>query len=96
MVNIGDRVKARIHYGMEGGTQLPMETGTVVYIHPEGRFYTLEFSFPDRHGGTQRFRESYIMAPPPERLVTEREPAARITGWHAKQSGALGKYLETL
>jgi hypothetical protein len=29
-------------------------TGTVVYIHPEGRFYTLEFNFP---GGT--FRESF-------------------------------------
>lgn len=29
-------------------------TGTVVYIHPRGRFYTLEFSFP---GGS--FRESF-------------------------------------
>ena len=28
--------------------------GTVVYIHPKGRYYTLEFTFPD---GT--FRESF-------------------------------------
>lgn len=95
-LKIGDKIRARINYGMEGGGTLPMETGTVVYIHPEGRFYTVEFTFPDRNGGTQKFREAYIMAPPPERLVTERDPTARITGWHKEQSGALGKYLESI
>ena len=33
---------------------LPPETGTVVYIHPKGRFYTLRFDFD-----TGSFRESF-------------------------------------
>ena len=53
-IHLGDRIKARINYGMEGGTFLPPETGTVVYIHPKGRFYTLRFDF--ERGS---FRESY-------------------------------------
>lgn len=31
-------------------------TGTVVYVHPRGRFYTVEFCFP-----FGSFRESYIV-----------------------------------
>lgn len=53
-IHLGDRIKARINYGLEGGTFLPPETGTVVYIHPEGRFYTLRFDF--ERGS---FRECY-------------------------------------
>lgn len=56
---VGDTVKRRIEYGMNGGTLLPPETGTVVYVHPEGRFYRVEFSFPSRWG-VRRFCESYI------------------------------------
>lgn len=59
MPKIGDTVKRRIAYGMNGGTMLPPETGTVVYIHPEGRFYTVEFTFPSRWG-VRKFRESYL------------------------------------
>lgn len=35
----------------------PLE-GTVVYIHPEGRYFTLEF-----HTGKGRFRQSYCCVP---------------------------------
>ena len=59
-LKVGDRVKRRIEYGMEGGTLLPAEWGTVVYIHPERRFYTVEFTFP--YGKkVRKFRESYTM-----------------------------------
>ena len=53
-LHLGDILTAKICYGMEGGTLLPAEQGRVVYIHPQGRFFTLEFTFPK---GT--FRESY-------------------------------------
>ena len=61
-VKVGDRVKRRINSGMEGGRMLPEEWGTVVYVHPEGRFYTVEFEFPGREPGKpRRFREAYIL-----------------------------------
>ena len=93
MVSVGDRVRARINYGMEGGGLLPAEEGTVVYVHPEGRFYTVEFTFPKG-----RFRESYWLAPPPERQMSQEDVIqARLqAGRHNKINGALGKYLETM
>jgi hypothetical protein len=100
-LKIGDRKKARINYGGEGGSLLPMEEGTVVYVHPEGRFYTLEFNF-DGAWGRRSFRESYILDPPPGRVVSEtpnhpfKHPGQRDHGWHSKQNGALGRYLETM
>lgn len=60
---VGDRVRRRIEYGMNGGTLLPPERGTVVYVHPEGRFYTVEFTFTGRGGRVRKFRESYIADP---------------------------------
>lgn len=90
-IRIGDRMKAHIHYGMEGGSTLPAEEGTVVYVHPEGRFYTLEFRFPKG-----RFRESYWLAPPPEMLADRPDHFARLGGRHHKQNGALGAWLETM
>lgn len=56
---VGDRVRRRIEYGMNGGPLLPPETGTVVYVHPEGRFYTVEFTFTGPWG-VRRIRESYL------------------------------------
>lgn len=41
-------------YGLSGEPDRPM-TGVVVYIHPRGRFYTLEFTCEN---GT-KFRESF-------------------------------------
>lgn len=61
-VKVGDKVRRRIEYGMEGGTMLPTEEGVVVYVHPEGRFYSVEFTFPGKEPGqVRRFREAYIM-----------------------------------
>ena len=57
---VGDQVRRRIEYGMNGGTLLPPERGTVVYVHPEGRFYTVEFTFTGRGGRVRKFCESYI------------------------------------
>ena len=59
-IKVGDRVRRRVEYGMEGGTLLPAEEGTVVYVHPQGRFYTVEFTFTARDGRVERFRESYF------------------------------------
>ena len=42
MMKIGDRKLARVHFG----DTLPRDmVGTVVYIHPDRRFYVLEFEF---------------------------------------------------
>ena len=87
-VKLGDRIKARISYGMEGGTMLPREEGTVVYIHPEGRFYTLEFTFPGPRG-VRKFRESYPMQPD-----GEPEPEPDPHGLRKYKQEALGRWLE--
>lgn len=57
---VGDKVRRRISYGGNGGTILPPETGTVVYVHPEGRFYRVEYAFEGRDGRVRKFCESYI------------------------------------
>ena len=60
MMKIGDKIRRKISFGAEYSSSQPIREGVVVYIHPERRFYTLEFTF--RKGGTVRkFRESYPM-----------------------------------
>ena len=39
-----------------GSHKAPLREGKVVYTHPEGRFYTLEFKSPVTG---EHFRESY-------------------------------------
>lgn len=46
--------------------------GKVIYIHPEERFYTVEF-----HGLFGSFRESYFF---PLKPINEQHPS----GWHSK------------
>jgi hypothetical protein len=58
-MNVGDQVKVRLDYGMQGSINNPVETGRVIYIHPEGRYYTAEFRFEK---GT--FRESFPIQDP--------------------------------
>ena len=53
MVAVGARVTAPVHFGDERPRTM---TGTVVWIHPEGRFCVVEFAF--ERG--RRFRESYF------------------------------------
>lgn len=55
-IRLGDEITARVNYGMEGGTLLPPIPGRVVYIHPEGRFFTAEFTF-----ARGSFRESFAI-----------------------------------
>ena len=57
-MKIGDKVKRKINYGAEGGSLLPEEEGTVVYIHPARLYCTVEFTFEGRNG-PQILRESY-------------------------------------
>ena len=95
-VKVGDRVKRHVYYGMEGGTMLPAEEGTVVYVHPEGRFFTLEFTFTGPYG-TRKFRESYPMhssAEPDSRLAA---PVSRPRGAVGQDGkGSKGKFTEHL
>ena len=58
-VKPGDRVRRRIN--TEGGSLLPPEEGVVVYVHPLGRYFTLEFIFTRPDGRTTRVREAYIL-----------------------------------
>lgn len=57
MVKVGDRVERRVSYG-QGFTETDPQPGTVVYVHPEGRWYTVEFTYW-RDGKLRTFRESY-------------------------------------
>ena len=57
MVKVGDKVERRVSYG-KGFTETPPQPGTVVYVHPEGRWYTVEFVVW-RRGERRAFRESY-------------------------------------
>ncbi len=51
VLRVGDHVRRRID-AMPGKRSedyniiYPIEEGTVVYIHPEGRFHTVRFDFP--------------------------------------------------
>ena len=55
-MKLGDKITKRTvwtevadgfhHNGGANLTNHESVTGTVVYIHPRGRFYTLEFKFP--------------------------------------------------
>lgn len=60
MMKIGDKVRRKIEYGAQYGGNLPPEEGVVVYIHPEHRFYTVEFAF-QKGDIVRKFRESYPM-----------------------------------
>lgn len=62
MIKIGDRVKRVVDNGVTipGEKRVPLE-GTVVYIHPKGRFYTVEFAF-QRMWETRKFRQSYPLS----------------------------------
>ena len=78
-VKLGDRVRRKVEYGMSGGTLLPEEWGTVVYIHPAGRFYSVEFVFAARDGRVERFRESYWPDPAQPDRSAKDGPAGRIS-----------------
>lgn len=61
-MKIGDKVCAcisssatRQHGNIITEEETVKRTGTIVYIHPRGRFYTVEFAFP---AGT--VRECYV------------------------------------
>ena len=53
MVAVGDRVDELVHFGDE--RPRPM-WGTVVWVHPEGRFYVAEFDFDGF-----KVREAYFL-----------------------------------
>lgn len=62
-MKLGDKITKPVYWleiepaGRRGGGNMRRHetaTGTVVYIHPRGRFYTLEFKFP-----RGSFRESF-------------------------------------
>ena len=58
---IGDYVVER---PTAGDHRSPPQRGKVVYIHPEGRFYTVEFTY-ERFGRRGSFRESFLAKPEP-------------------------------
>ena len=96
-MKIGDKVKRKIHYGCEGGSMLPAESGTVVYVHPKGLYYTVEFEFEGRNG-MEKIRESY---PWKNRQIVEtaeddlipRGHGARLPG-HVRFPSYRANYLE--
>ena len=57
MVKVGDIVERPVWYGQGATITAPMR-GTVVYVHPEGRYYTVEYEY-FRNGERRPIRESY-------------------------------------
>lgn len=58
-MNVGDIVWKRPEFGASKGQQsVPPLEARVVYIHPQRRFYSVEFTFT-RSGVTRSFRQAY-------------------------------------
>lgn len=58
-MKVGDIVWKKPEFGMAKGQQsVPVQEGRVVYIHPQRRFYSVEFAFT-RGGVTRTFRQAY-------------------------------------
>lgn len=82
-MKIGDKVRQEIFVGAPSGNGLPLRmqikrTGTVVYIHPKERFYTVRFDFP-----LGSFRESYYF---PEREGSPDAPKyIEVQGHHCQK-----------
>ena len=58
-MKVGDIVWKQPEFGMAGGQQsVPPQEARVVYIHPQRRFYSVEFTFT-RGGVTRSFRQAY-------------------------------------
>lgn len=58
-MKIGDIVWKKPEFGASGGQKsVPPQEARVVYIHPQRRFYSVEFTFT-RGGVTRSFRQSY-------------------------------------
>lgn len=60
-MKVGDVLRKRPWTGQGGHQELPPQPCRVVYIHPKGRFYTVEFTYEDR-GVRRAFRETYPLA----------------------------------
>lgn len=58
-MTVGDIVWKRPEFGAAKGQQsVPPQEARVVYIHPQRRFYSVEFTFT-RGGVTRSFRQAY-------------------------------------
>lgn len=53
---VGDKIKANVCWQKIETVVTPYFEGTIVYVHPLNRFYTVEFRF-----GDATFRESYLI-----------------------------------
>ena len=77
-VKIGDEVVQR---PTAGDHRCEVRKGRVVYIHPEGRFYTLEFTY-ERGSVSGTFRESFLTGQgiddPTDWWATETKPRGSV------------------
>lgn len=95
-MELGETVWRRLEYGGEGGSLLPPAQGRVVYIHPERRYYTVEFEM----GRGRRIRESYplrgrITQETAEEELRDRRTGARLPGRTKQRKRPVrGGYLE--
>ena len=74
MVTVGARVTAPVHFG---DAEPRTYTGTVVWVHPAGRFFVVEFAF--ERG--RKFRESYF----PEDALRQPAAASSLRGGRRKK-----------
>lgn len=58
-LTVGSTVTCVTSYGIDSNDPGKLMTGKVIYIHPRGRFYTVEFPV-----GGRTFRENYFCTGP--------------------------------
>lgn len=58
-LTVGSTVTCLTSYGVDNSDPGRLMTGRVIYIHPKGRFYTVEFPV-----GSRTFRENYFCTGP--------------------------------
>ena len=87
-MQLGDKIMARpLLGGCTGESEGKLQQGVVVYIHPQGRYYTLEFTSSVTG---ERFRECFY----PQRALPPEVP--ETSGLHNPKFGRKKKYGEPL
>lgn len=83
-ISLGDRITAMVEFGM-AHSPMPLP-GVVVYIHPEGRYFTVEFT-TDKGS----FRQAYILTGRVRSGLWGDEPQTNVyhtppAGWISRQN----------
>lgn len=90
-MRIGSK-KSVTKYVVDGNKKVPVKrTGTVVYIHPRGVYYILEFTGAEG----EKYRESYYLPLSRARLAEKRPYGRRQDSWTPEEEEYILRGLPT-